>query len=164
MFSLSALALVALLSVDSSYALWPRPTTFSAGTSVVRLAPGFNIQLPNDAPSDLKAAADRAKDQLRNDKLERLVVGRGSGDADRIKSARELPKVELRYDSAVNKTRGSIQDEATAALGTRDESYVLTVPADGSAATISANSSLGLFRGLTTFTQMWYVDLLVGWV
>jgi hexosaminidase len=32
----------------------------------------------------------------------------------------------------------------------------LTVPADGSAATLKANSTLGLFRGLTTFGQLWY--------
>jgi len=32
----------------------------------------------------------------------------------------------------------------------------LTIPDDGSGALIVANSSLGLFRGLTTFDQMWY--------
>ncbi|EGN98182.1 glycoside hydrolase family 20 protein [Serpula lacrymans var. lacrymans S7.3] len=38
----------------------------------------------------------------------------------------------------------------------RDEAYSLSVPSDGSAAILKANSSLGLFRGLTTFSQLWY--------
>ncbi|QRW20165.1 beta-hexosaminidase [Rhizoctonia solani] len=138
MFSLSKLALIAtLLSVNPTYALWPRPAQLSTGTTTLRLSPSFDIKLPDGAPSDLKDAVDRAKAELKGDKLERLVVGRGSGDASRIKSAQ-------------------IQDEAITALGTRDEAYTLSVPADGNAAVISANSTLGLFRGLTTFTQMWY--------
>ncbi|CAG7853081.1 Probable beta-hexosaminidase fdl; AltName: Full=Protein fused lobes; Flags: Precursor [Serendipita indica DSM 11827] len=38
----------------------------------------------------------------------------------------------------------------------RDESYTLTVPSDGSEARLRANTTLGLLRGLTTFSQMWY--------
>lgn len=41
-------------------------------------------------------------------------------------------------------------------LTTRDESYTLTVPSTGDAATLSANTTLGLLRGLTTFSQLWY--------
>jgi hexosaminidase len=52
----------------------------------------------------------------------------------------------------------SIAVEATAQLGSRDESYSLTVPADGSTAVLKANSTLGLFRGLTTFSQLWYTS------
>jgi hypothetical protein len=33
---------------------------------------------------------------------------------------------------------------------------LLHVPSDGSPATLSANSTLGLLRGLTTFEQLWY--------
>jgi hexosaminidase len=36
------------------------------------------------------------------------------------------------------------------------EGYSLTVPGDGSAAGIKANSTLGLFRGLATFSQLFY--------
>ncbi|KAH7928429.1 glycoside hydrolase family 20 protein [Leucogyrophana mollusca] len=42
------------------------------------------------------------------------------------------------------------------ALESRNEAYSLSVPSDGSAATLKANSTLGLFRGLTTFSQLWY--------
>jgi hexosaminidase len=42
------------------------------------------------------------------------------------------------------------------ALEDRVEAYSLTVPEDGSAATLKASSTLGLLRGLTTFGQLWY--------
>ncbi len=38
-----------------------------------------------------------------------------------------------------------------------DEAYTLDIPADGSAATLSANSSLGVLRGLTTLQQLVYL-------
>jgi hypothetical protein len=41
-------------------------------------------------------------------------------------------------------------------LAQRDEAYNLSVPADGSGAVLSARTTLGLFRGLNTFTQLWY--------
>ncbi|KAF8606798.1 glycoside hydrolase family 20 protein [Ceratobasidium sp. AG-I] len=159
MTPLSALALLTLLSVNPAQALWPRPTQLSSGTTALRLSPSVSLTLPSGAPSDLKDAVNRAQAQLKTDKLERLVVGRGSGDASRIKSARELSKVVLSYGkgySSASVKGKKLQDESTAAVGTRDEGYSLVVPADGSAATITANSTLGLFRGLTTFTQMWY--------
>ena len=55
-----------------------------------------------------------------------------------------------------NGTVRSISDEAKDALESRDEAYTLSVPADGSAATLKANSTLGLYRGLITFEQLWY--------
>jgi hexosaminidase len=49
-----------------------------------------------------------------------------------------------------------IADEARAPLGSREEGYELGVPDDGSVAVLSALSTLGLFRGLNTFAQLWY--------
>jgi beta-acetyl hexosaminidase like len=49
-----------------------------------------------------------------------------------------------------------IEVEARMLLGTRDEGYSLVVPADGSYAVLRANSTLGLFRGLKTFTWLWF--------
>jgi hexosaminidase len=46
--------------------------------------------------------------------------------------------------------------EARMPLGMRDEAYSLSVPADGSPAVLSANSTLGLFRGLNAFSQLWF--------
>jgi hexosaminidase len=39
-------------------------------------------------------------------------------------------------------------------LGTRDDGYSLVIPADESHAVLKANSLLGLFRGLYTFSQL----------
>ncbi|KAG9103012.1 N-acetyl-glucosamine-6-phosphate deacetylase [Ceratobasidium sp. 370] len=157
MLPLSAtLALLALLSANPARAIWPRPTQLTSGKTALRLSPSVSISLPAGAPSDLKDAVSRAQTQLKDDKLERLVVGRGSSDAARIKSARELSKLVLTYGKGYAAKGKTLQTEATATLGTRDEAYTLSVPADGSTATITANSTLGLFRGLTTFTQLWY--------
>lgn len=119
----TSLALLALLSANPAQALWPRPTQLASGTTALRLSPSVTLTLPDGAPSDLKDAVDRAKAQLKGDKLERLVVGRGSGDAARIKSARELSKVVLSYGKGygVSAKGKKLQDEAVAAVGTRDE-------------------------------------------
>ncbi|KAG8734073.1 N-acetyl-glucosamine-6-phosphate deacetylase [Ceratobasidium sp. 414] len=157
MFPLSvSLALVALLTANPAQAIWPRPTQLTSGQTALRLSPSVSISLPDGAPPDLKDAAGRTQAQLKDDKFERLIVGRGSSDAARIRSARELSNLVLAYGSGYTANGTTLQAEATAPLGVRDEAYTLSVPADGSAATITANSTLGLFRGLTTFTQLCY--------
>ena len=54
------------------------------------------------------------------------------------------------------KSASPIAKEAVLPIGSRSEGYSLSVPTDGSSATLAANSTLGLLRGLTTFTQLWY--------
>jgi len=107
-----------------------------------------------DAPSDLHDAVSRTIQHLKDDKLERLVVGRGAVDVPAVSMAKELTSLTLELTNG-SQVR-SISTEATAAIGTRDESYTLTVPSDGSGAVMTANSTLGLLRGLATFEQMWY--------
>lgn len=50
----------------------------------------------------------------------------------------------------------SIAEESVKEITSRSEGYTLSIPADGSSAVLTANSTLGLFRGLTTFEQLWY--------
>ena len=147
------LALVA--HVGSVLALWPLPRSLSTGSSALKLAPTFDIHL-NIAhpPSDLEDAVTRTKSFLKDDKLGRLVVGRGASDASAVQHAKTLRTLELSLGHAAPVR--SITDEAQLAMGTRSEGYTLHIPADGSTATLSANSTLGLFRGLTTFEQLWY--------
>lgn len=137
-------------------ALWPQPRSFTAGSSAILLAKNFDISIPGlqNPPADLRDAITRTKGFLQNDKLERLVVGRGAADASIVSNAKSLSKLTLTLGG--NGTALSITSEAQKPLGSRDEAYVLTVPSDGSGATLSANSTLGLFRGLTTFSQLWY--------
>lgn len=149
-----ATLLVALTPVD---ALWPQPRSLETGSTPLRLAGGFDISFSNSikkVPDDLRSAVKTAKGYLHKDNLERLVVGRGSADAKTVAKAKTLSKLVLSLESGA--TANTITSEAQKAPEARDEAYTLTVPEDGSAASISANSTLGLFRGLTTFTQLFY--------
>lgn len=151
------LALVVLLATAYSpaQALWPQPQSVQIGSSTLRLAPGFQITVVGrGVPGDLLAAVGRTKQLLRGDKLERLVVGRGAADAHTFDEAKFLSRLTLSLEKGVSfKT---ITSEAQKAPEERDEAYHLVVPADGSGASITANSTLGLLRGLTTFSQLWY--------
>ena len=151
MFSLKPLLAAALLVGSVADALWPLPRSITNGSSTLALSPAFEIEVNGPYPKDLRSAVVRTLEYIQNDKHERLVVGRGSADAAAIKSATTL--CSLVVFSQDSKT---IATETRAPLGTRDEAYALNIPSDGSPATLSANSTLGLFRGLTTFSQIWY--------
>ncbi|KZO96762.1 glycoside hydrolase family 20 protein [Calocera viscosa TUFC12733] len=145
-----------LLLAPVALALWPNPRNVSFGTSSVILSPTFWIHWASTtpAPSDMTAAISRTMAQLYTDNLQRLVVGRANADLQALAYAAELPMLHLEIIG--NSEIKSIMAEATCELGSRDESYTLSVPADGTAAMIQANTTLGLFRGLTTFSQLWY--------
>jgi len=132
-------------------ALWPLPRSIITGSTGLVLSPGFKIKVNGPYPEDLKSAVARTLNYIQNDRHERLVVGRGSVDAAAIESAKTLRSLVVS-----SKDSGTIATEARAPLGSRDEAYLLNIPSDGSPATLSANSTLGLFRGLTTFSQIWY--------
>lgn len=150
----AASLLAAVCRVD---ALWPLPRSLSEGTSALRLSYGFHITLSPDIaspPLDLIEAVARTQTYLFTDNLGRLVVGRGASDVSAFETAPYLP--ELTLSLAPGSTVLSITAEAQKPLGERDETYTLSVPSNGSAASITATSTLGLFRGLTTFGQLWY--------
>ncbi|KAF8133373.1 glycoside hydrolase family 20 protein [Boletus edulis] len=147
--------LLALSLLHSVWALWPIPATLSTGNTALVLSSNFYFDVAvQNAPADLHNAVQQAQYYLENDKLGRLVVGRGANDSAALTNAKSLPSLKLTLSSGA--TANPIATESVKPLGTRSEEYVLTVPADGSPATLSANSTLGLYRGLTTFGQMWY--------
>ena len=143
--------LVVLLAGNVVNALWPLPRSITTGSAGLVLSPDFKIEVKGSCPDDLRAAITRTLGYIHNDKHERLVVGRGSVDTDAIKSAKKLSSLVVSGGG-----KNTIATEARAPLGSRDEAYSLNIPSDGSPATLSANSTLGLFRGLTTFSQIWY--------
>jgi len=152
MFSPKPLVVVAaLLAGNVVNALWPLPRSITTGSTGLVLSSDFKIDVKGSCPDDLRSAITRTLDFINKDKHERLVVGRGSVDADAIKPAKKLSSLVM--SGGGNDT---VATEARAPLGARDEAYSLDIPSDGSPATLSANSSLGLFRGLTTFSQIWY--------
>ncbi|THH27662.1 hypothetical protein EUX98_g6529 [Antrodiella citrinella] len=155
----SALLLVsAMLAVLAPVnGLWPQPRNLTTGSSALKLSGGFEISIASslyNAPQDLQQAISRSHGFLQTDKLERLVVGRGDVDKPALTKAKTLSQLTVSLDKGA--TVQSITAEAQKPIEERDEGYVLDVPADGSGATLTANSTLGLFRGLTTFGQLWY--------
>lgn len=152
-----SLVLVTALCAARVCALWPNPREIAEETTPLRLSSSFaiDINIPN-APGDLRDAANRALYWIRNEKLQRLVVGRGTADPSAIAHAKWLGSLKLQLTSG-NKAR-AIAAEAIKPLETRDESYILTVPENGSAGTLVANSTLGLLRGLATFQQLWFIS------
>ena len=131
------------------------PRDIKTGRTSLVLGANFSIvtQL-EDAPSDLKDAISRTLSYLNNDQLGRLIVGRGALDQPLLSGAHRLTSLCL---SLVGPDRPqSIATEAVLPPEKRREEYSLSIPSDGSAATLIANSTLGLFRGLTTFEQLWY--------
>ncbi|KZT28733.1 glycoside hydrolase family 20 protein [Neolentinus lepideus HHB14362 ss-1] len=151
----SLLVLVVAVFPVRVQCLWPQPTSITSGTTALNLSPRFYIQ-PDvyPPPADLLAAITQTELYLRTDSMQRLVLGRGAYDMSAVQSAKTLSSLVLSLEPGA--TVESISTEAVKALGTRSEGYTLTVPADGSTATLKANSTLGLYRGLTTFSQMWY--------
>lgn len=145
-----------LLAVTPAIAIWPVPKQYTTGTTPLRLSSSFTIKLAgiDHAPKDLVDAVTRASTYLRTDKLQALVADRGASSAKVIHGAKSLSSLTLSL-SKQGKVR-SISEEAIEAVESRVEGYALTIPADGSGASLKANSTLGLFRGLTTFGQLWY--------
>ena len=91
-----AVALLALAPVGGVLALWPLPRSLETGTTMLKLAPSFDIHVNvQHAPSDLSDAVSRTKTHLKTDKLGRLVVGRGSSDSSAIQHAESLPSLQV---------------------------------------------------------------------
>ncbi|PIL35144.1 hypothetical protein GSI_02933 [Ganoderma sinense ZZ0214-1] len=149
-------ALVALFAAvyQPVAALWPQPRGLTAGASTLKLASNFQITVSGSTPTDLHDAVTRTQQFLTKDKLGRLVVGRGSGDAKNFAAAKSLSKLTISLEKGA--TPQPIATEAQKAPEDRVEEYTLTVPSDGSGATLTAKTTLGLLRGLTTFGQLWY--------
>ncbi|GAA6056760.1 hypothetical protein JCM3770_006119 [Rhodotorula araucariae] len=107
---------------------------------------------------DLAPAIARTLAHLELDGLQRLVVDRGESDRSAVLVAPTLSRLVLSLNSS---SYASLADELNKSPDDIDESYVLDVPhcndSDSSlTAALTANTSLGLIRGLETFTQLVY--------
>ena len=140
-----ALAIVSLAVAPSTvHGLWPNPASITTGSHYLKLSSSFSITFNSGlAPSDLASAITSTKKYLKNDRLERLIVGRGATDAPHLGTAKQLKTLNL---SLTNVKKGhtvpSIMDNAIMAAEMRDESYSLTVPSDGSSATLTASNAV----------------------
>lgn len=170
-----------LLAVSSRFAptsaIWPAPKSFFQGHQLAKLSDDFYISfagpLASNAPADLDEAAVRTLEQIRTEKHHILVPDLGESDRQTIKGSTELEKLELRLSSkgatawlvdTVRSVAGtyatlSISEETDRPASERDESYSLHIPPSPSSkkpATLTAATSLGLLRGLESFTQLVY--------
>ncbi len=162
--SLLKLATIALSTFSSANALVPQPQTgvdsdTTAGSvnisTISFLNPSsFFVNIDSTLSHDVVMAGqrlDRTLTSLLPYYLSPLQGGElpltpGSGST----------LTEIRVTLAKGKTSGSIAEEAVKPIEQRDESYELYVPASG-CVRLSANTALGLLRGLTTFEQMFYL-------
>ncbi|KAL4249769.1 Beta-hexosaminidase [Abortiporus biennis] len=152
---------VLVLLTNCVSALWPIPRSIQTSSTALKLSSTFEIHfnIPNP-PSDLSAAISRTRSRLHTDTFERLVVGRSETDTNTIQHAPELQSLLV---SLTNDSVKSIAEEATLPIDSRSESYQLSIPASSiQRATLSANSTLGLLRGLTTFEQLWFNHNITG--
>ena len=135
--------------------LWPIPSSITTSSSPIKLSTDFAIHvLLDDPPVDLLDAVARTRERLNTDSFQRLVIGRGSTDVDAVRSAPTLKSLSLSLGPGA--LVRSIANETNMPLGSKSESYSLSLNVDGPTALLTANSTLGLFRGLVTFEQLWY--------
>ncbi|BGP12495.1 Glucosamine-6-phosphate isomerase (Glucosamine-6-phosphate deaminase) (GNPDA) (GlcN6P deaminase) [Rhodosporidiobolus nylandii] len=160
-------AVAALFLLPPTLALWPAPHSLTSGSAVVQVSPALQIvcddRLASVAPDDLKAAVELASAQLQKDNLQRLSIDRGEADRPAVEAAPTLTTLTLSIAPSCREVL-SVATEANKVFEEREESYTLTVPSHpggkGSSgdvvATLAANTTLGLVRGLQTFTQLVY--------
>ena len=82
-------------------------------------------------------------------------MGGGTSDGRAIQHAKSRTSLQHSLASGAH-VQSITESESRLEIGTRREEYVLNVPDDGPLATLSANSTLGILRGLTTFEQLFY--------
>ncbi|GAA6035914.1 hypothetical protein JCM8097_005160 [Rhodosporidiobolus ruineniae] len=156
---LHTLGLLVLTLTTTAGALWPRPRSYSTGNGTLRLASTFEVafadSLAGAAPLDLKQAVERTASVLISDRFQRLVPDRGEWDRPAVEEADELCVLKLALTSSLVKVL-SITDEVRKPFEQRDEAYSLNTGENDGAASLSANSTLGLLRGLQTFEQLVY--------
>ena len=147
---LASAALFAL--VANVHCIWPNPRSITLGGSIVTV-PFPQIIPPPGASLDLLAAIEKAESQILEDDMFPLVVPSLRPNASSLLGAKVLTGLQMTLVSG--SASNSIAYEARLPLEQRNEYYTLYIP-DGGLATLKANTSLGLFRGLTTFTQSVY--------
>ncbi|GAA5964192.1 hypothetical protein JCM8115_002822 [Rhodotorula mucilaginosa] len=139
-------------TIGLTAAVWPKPAFHESGSDFLRLTPDFEIvsDLNRALPDDLREAVDRALLLMRSDGHQPLLPGRAEAERARIAVAPTLAA--LRFN--VTDSPSSISSEANKLYDQMDETYTLDIGA--MEATLAANTSLGILRGLQTSVQLVY--------
>ncbi|KAI4091166.1 MAG: hypothetical protein LQ344_004279 [Seirophora lacunosa] len=167
-----SLAYILLLYIPAISALWPLPSSYDHGTSIVWIADDivFSYAIANEKPpsSNHSASPPPALDTAASYALVEAAIQRAH---DRLFKDNFVPwKFHARhsnFEPAANASRiyirtVTIQQNATdsAAIlkplaGEVNERYTLSITTAGDVA-ITAVSSIGILRALETFTQLFY--------
>lgn len=118
---------------------WPLPTSVSFGAGSIAVTPSFTVSITGGANADLTNYAAR---------IQGLIF---QNEPYATPPANALASVVVTVARPAEKQ--SI---------TTDESYTLTIPANGSPATITANTTFGAYMGLQTLSQAIRFDFNTG--
>lgn len=146
-------ALLSAIAVAAELRVVPEPTDHNTGNTTLCLTPNFKIDIEGgQAPPDLEAAKHEVSKRLREMTYTYLSPTHG---AEYLPCQGQLSRLVLKYNAGA--AVKSIAEHAQERLEARpaNEAYNLTVPVDGPAV-ITADTSIGLFRGLTTFENLFY--------
>lgn len=122
--------------------VWPQPIHVRNGTAMILVSPNLQFKAITPDP-DLTAAFARYTNLIFSHAVP-------AGDAKRVHFPKAQPTLTTLYVTVSNLT-------VPLQLNV-DESYALNIPADGSAATLTANTVYGAYRGLETFSQLVHFD------
>ncbi|ORX40209.1 putative beta-hexosaminidase precursor [Kockovaella imperatae] len=139
----------------------PRPTRVTTGETVLRLSGDFSIDIDNSSslkssiPRDLEQAIHHTTATLHKNRHRYLSPQRGAEFLISGTQHTEIQKLILSLNG--NGKPRSIAHDAVLPVEDRvaAERYELELATDGSAH-IEADTSLGLYRGLTTFQQLFF--------
>lgn len=132
-------------------ALWPHPRRVASARQPLQInVESFRITTPPYAPPDLRRAATRVWSDIHRSSVQALVPDRGAARWCAVHAAPVLPSLDIHLPF----NSSSLRDCVSRPLAQYDEAYNLTVPADGSPASIDARTALGALRGLATFQQL----------
>jgi hexosaminidase len=155
-----------VVAKESKLRVLPLPTYSTTGQSILCLSSDFTISydstLEYHLPGDLQNAAKRTIQSIWDSKHQYLSPLRGQeyfSSNSNTSSGRDCDSYLDNLVLSVNTQNpiASIYDEAIRPVEDRLalEAYTLTVPLSGPAQ-LTSSSTLGLFRGLTTFQQLFY--------
>lgn len=147
-------ALFLVLGHRTMALLFPLPQTVTSGNTVIAIGNSldviFNVQ--GSIPEDLAAAAERAVGCVIESEHYYLSPERGK----EFLLDNVLPVLTALGIILQGSDYGTIASEVSKEASERREAYELDIPADGGTAKLTATSSLGAFRGLVTFEQLFY--------
>ena len=134
--------------------LFPAPSFMTEGHSVLAVTESLDIIITADGtiPEDLKAAAERMVEYVTQSNHHYLSPDQGK----EYLTSNDPPVLTTLEIILRGSDYGTIASEVYKEAGARREAYELDIPADGTRATLKAHSSLGAFRGLATFEQLFY--------